>query len=411
MRSSEQNSSALSAKSQSCVYCLQTGVHRGHDNIPVTDAAADVRQQLMRQVEEVQHVKARLDGVVQELNRVTTFYEESYDHVEQSITDRFATYQQQLLKKEAEVRELLQSLRINGDQTISECRRETLRNMNSVNEAIARGKRLQSNASDAEVLENRIVLNTFQRMEMPIVAGTGFRFTDPGDLNLAGIGISLDIGVKTPNMTAVSGAGPNNQPAAMMTMPHTGQSYNATRGGAASVVTSSVGGPIPAPNASVRRRKQQITFPEDAEVEVREVQDGTLFRCVETTMSRQVGIRANETFIDGVNTWKVRLDRVFEGGVGIMCVGGTQEVAPGEGFFWKPGRQAYEGRLGIPTDLVAKHPVTRAGDTLRITFDADKRQLRVAHNGIERGVLLTGVQGHVTPCFVFSAGECVTLLQ
>eukprot|EP00759_Apiculatamorpha_spiralis_P032221 PhF_6_TR33708/c0_g1_i2/m.49466 len=47
-----------------CVYCLQTGVHRGHDNITVSDAAADVRQQLTRQVEEVLHVKSRMDGVV-----------------------------------------------------------------------------------------------------------------------------------------------------------------------------------------------------------------------------------------------------------------------------------------------------------------------------------------------------------
>eukprot|EP00760_Papus_ankaliazontas_P029191 PhM_4_TR4158/c0_g1_i2/m.73933 len=403
-----------------CVYCLQTGVHRGHDNITVVDAAADVRQQLSRQVDEVLQVKARVDTTVSELNRVSQVYEETYDQAEQQLTDRFAMYQHQLLKKEAEARELLQQYRVNGDRTIAECRRETLQNMDRVNEAIARGRRLQASGSDTEVLENRIVLNVFQRLEVPTIAGTGFRFADPGDLNLTGIGVSLDVRKLVPNAPQPVSSGDASMTggysvgggAMRQTPPAPPQMTQYPAGGTRSASSAyDPNAQQPASASSVRRRKQPVlTFPQDKEIESRDIADGTMFRCAESS-TVQVGVRAMEHFVDGVNTWKVRLDRMPDGALGVMCAGGTNEVPAGEGFFWRPGRQTYEGNLGTPSDLVVKHPPCQPGDILKLTFDADKRQLRVAHNGIERGVLLSNVPGFVSPCFMFNPGETMTLLQ
>ena len=384
-----------------CVYCLQVGHHRGHENISVADAAADVRQQLSRQVEEVIQIKNSIDAAGKELNRVTYHYEDTYDHVEQALTERFAYYQQQLLRKESEVREVLQGLRSQGDRVIAECRKETLLQMDKLNETIARGRHFQSSASDTDVIENRVALNTFQNLEAPCIQGGGFHFKDPGELNLGDVGVSLDISeIESANTVPKSLRAPVS--AKSVSSDPMRREAGAGRTPIYTEKPSHTSAALP---------KAKLSFPEDREVKIHNLPEGQQFVCSETLSTPQIGMRAKESFMEGVHSWSVRITREFKGGIGLVCLGGTSEAQTGEALVWRPAKQLVEGRLGVPTELSRRHPIPRSGDTLHFTFDSERRVLKVAHNDTPRGVLVEHVPGWVAPCLIFTSGDSVTVLN
>jgi hypothetical protein len=372
-----------------CAYCLQIGPHRAHENVLVSKAAADVRQQMGRDLENLGQLKARIDGMASELNRVHGQYLESYDHVETLLTDRFNAFRQQLATKEIEVRKILSSLREVGDQSLTHSREQYLRKLNSINTATLSFRRLQNGGADYEVLQNRAAMSLFLRMEVPTIGGTGFRLSDLGDLNLAGLSISLDLNEQ-------------GAPAA----PNAGPSSSAAR--TATPLPESI--PI-----QQRRVANAFTFQADPDIEARETNDGIFFRCSERPSNDQVGIRANETFEQlrnnqltdqGSITWRVRLDIVNETYIGV-----ADHAEETDGFYWRPMRQAtFDGRTGRPTHVLRSLPICRNGDIIKFTYDTNGKVLKLAINNVDRGVIVTDLHSQLSPCFVFRPGEAVTFL-
>lgn len=361
-----------------CAYCLQVGPHRQHDSVQVSQAAQEVRLQMGRDLENMGQVKTRIEGMASELNRVSGQYQDSYDHVEAAITDRFNAFRQQLAQKEVEVRRTIANLREIGDLSLAESRQQYARKLNSINVAALAYRRLQHGGADYEVLQNRATMSAFLKMDVPQVSGSGFRLSDLGDLNLAGLNIALDL-----NTIPAEGSGPVSRGLAMQ-----------------------------------RRRQPLFTFQPHPDVEVSEREDGVLMRCSERAHSHQVGIRPVETFEalksvwrenNGELSWRVRLDLMNESFIGLVEFSQGHQA---EGFYWRPMRQGqFEGKVGRATHVLRSLPVCRTGDIVKLTYDTNTLSVRLSINNIDRGVILSDVPANVSPCFIFAPGEALTLMN
>lgn len=421
-----------------CAYCLQIGPHKMHDNVIVSKAAMDVRNQMGRDLENLGHVKTRLEQQANELNRVQGQYLETYDHVESLIEDRFAAFRQQLAQKEVDVRKLLAGLREMGDTALCEARGNFLSRIDAINMAGITYRRLQHGGADYEVLMNRSTVNAFLNLDLHPVTGTGFRLSDLGDVNVSGLEISLDLNARGPEdgnasralITSASGmqySAAARNPQAIGSLARGSAGANGPNNGP---YTITVGGARSVSQLSQVQQQQQLggfrwTFAPDNDVEFRESADGLSARCLETAESGQIGIRTNESFdnartIGGAEThpgsngpsvsWRVRLDRVADTFVGVV----DSTVLPGqapEGFYWRPMKQGqFDGRVGRASHVLKTLPVCRPGDILKFTYEFASRSLKLAINNIDRGVIVVDVPPTVAPCFIFRPGEALTLL-
>jgi hypothetical protein len=403
-----------------CAYCLQIGPHKMHDNIIVSKAAMDVRNQMGRDLENLGHVKTRLEQQANDLNRVQGQYLETYDHVESLIADRFAAFRQQLAQKELDVRKLLAGLREMGDNALCEARSNFLAKIDAINMAGITYRRLQHGGADYEVLMNRSTVNAFLNLDLFPVTGTGFRLSDLGDVNVSGLEISLDLNARGPEEASRSLAA--LQPRSMTQDPSRnlggGQS---NRGNNSSMMSGNNNYNSQARGGGGAGGGFRWTFAPDNDVEFRESGDGLSARCLETAESGQIGIRTNESFdnvrsiggteLNGTATsWRIRLDRVADTFVGVV----DSTVLPGqapEGFYWRPMKQGqFDGKVGRATHVLKTLPVCRPGDVLKFTYDFNTRGLKLAVNNIDRGVIVSDVPPTVAPCFIFRPGEALTLL-
>lgn len=398
-----------------CAYCLQVGPHRGHDNLPVAKAANEARVQMGRDLEQLGQMKARIESMAMELNRVNLQYGETYDHVESLITDRFAAFKQQLMQKELEIRKYLASLRESGDNALVQSRNQYLAKLNSINEAGMQYRKLQNGGADYEVLQNRAAMSNFLRIDVPHVSGTGFRLTDLGDMVVSGLNLQLDFQAIQNGTELLYQQ--QQQPI--------GMSVPSSRGVSEAAVSQRVGAPIAPrvlPGAAVPQAGStsplRFTFPLDQDVETSEKADGILMRCIARGGSFQVGVRCNETFDQlrkaypedgGIISWKLRMEMVMESFVGVVEISEPGHVP--EGFYWKPTRAgAIDGRAGKATTAVRSLPACRNGDILKFTYEVNSRMLKLSINGADRGVLVTELHPQICACIIFSPGESFTLL-
>lgn len=405
-----------------CAYCLQVGPHRAHDNLPINKASNEARVQMGRDLEQLGQNKARIESMAMELNRVNLQYQETYDHVESLVSDRFASFKQQLMQKELEVRKYLAQLRESGDNALVEARNQYLAKLNSINEAGMQYRKLQNGGADYEVLQNRAAMSTFLKLDIPHVSGTGFRLTDLGDMAISGLNLTLDF------QSMHNGTDLVYQQHSMLSGPN-GHTYagsvTSSRGVSEVPRMASVappprfhpggsggnnGGPAPL----------RFTFPLDPDVETMDKGDGILMRCVAVSTGApvQVGVRCNESFDQlrraypedgGFVTWKIRMEMVMESFVG--AVEKTEQSQVPEGFYWKPTRAGtVDGRAGKLTTAVRSLPACKNGDVLKFSYDCNSRMLKVSINGVDRGVIVTDLHPHVCACIIFSPGESFTLL-
>jgi hypothetical protein len=396
-----------------CAYCLQIGPHKMHDNIVVAKAAMDVRNQMGRDLENLGHVKTRLEQQANELNRVNSQYLETYDHVESLIADRFAAFRQQLAQKELDVRKLLAGLREMGDNSLCEARSSFLEKIDQINMAGITYRRLQHGGADYEVLLNRSTVNAFLSLDLQPVTGTGFRLSDLGNVIVSGMEISLDLNARGPEDSSHRSI---LQPRSMVADPARGVAADRSLSRISGAGAGAAGGAHHGAPGGFR-----WTFAPDNDVEFRESADGLSCRCLETAESGQIGIRTNESFdnvrsIGGatennnVVTWRVRLDRVSDTFIGIV----DSTVMPGqapEGFYWRPMKQGqFDGRVGRANHVLKTLNVCRPGDVLKFSYEFSSRSLKLAINNIDRGVIVVDVPATVAPCFIFRPGEAVTLL-
>lgn len=407
-----------------CAYCLQVGPHKQHENLLMGKAANEARVQMGRDLEQMGQIKARIESMAMELNRVNLQYAETYDHVESLITDRFAAFKQQLMQKELEVRKFLASLREGGDASLMQSRVQYLMKLNSINEAGMQYRKLQNGGADHEILQNRSAMSTFLKLDVPHVSGTGFRLTDLGDMVISGLNLTLDFQAVQSGSDSIYqqqaqmynaaqvAAGFNSLPSSRTgsEMPRASVAPAAAVTATPARVLPGVGAPVPTP--------LRFTFPLDQDVETSERGDGILMRCIARGGPVQVGVRCNETFEqlrrsypedNGVVTWKLRLEMVMESFIGV--VEKTEQGTVPEGFYWKPSRAGtVDGRAGKPTMAVRSLPACKNGDIVKFSYESASRMLKVAINGLDRGAIVTELHPHVCACIIFSPGESFTLL-
>ncbi|EAN95733.1 putative zinc finger protein [Trypanosoma cruzi] len=394
-----------------CAYCLQVGPHKNHENMGAARAAADIRQQLSRDMGLITQKKTVLESQASELNRVTAQYFNSYDSVENIITERFNHFKQQLMQREVELRKLLATLRESGDTSLTSTRKLFLAKLNALNEATLRFQHLRSGGSDHEVLESRSILYSFLKTETPTVTGSGFKVSNLGDMMISGLELHLDLqtmhGVELHNTDSTERRPNNGPPSGGMTTRQPSEATNGNR--------NFVGGSTLPPERPLR-----LTFPVDDDVEATLKGDGVLLRCVARGGggSTQIGVRSRELMETvgtlfpedgGCVTWRIRLELITESFVGV--VEKTDAAAIPEGFYWCPTKSGVvDGHIGRPTPIVQQLPVCRNGDVLRFTYDIRERTLRFGLNGSDRGVILTELHPRVAACFIFYPGEALTVL-
>jgi hypothetical protein len=398
-----------------CAYCLQIAPHRGHESVLVTKAAVEVRQRMGRDLEDLGQVKARIEAMANELNRIHGQYYETYDHVESLVTDRFNAFRHQLVQREVEVRKILQNLRDVGDASLAESRAAYLLKLNSINEAGITFRRLQHGGADFEVLQNRATMSAFLHMNVPSVSGTGFRLSDLGDLNLSGLTISLDLH----STDAGAGVQLPPQPSTM-----NDSAAKVVRGGPQLAAQPSAASANPLPPQAPRLgedgpRPPRFTFKPDPDVDITPAADGTALKCSERTPN-QVGVHARETFEvlkpvwrqeQGRLSWRVRLDRLREGFIGVVETDTGRSGQP-EGFHWQPMiAGSYEGTVGKPTHVCKALPACKPKDVVTFTYDTSSNSLSLAINNADRGTLVTNMHTRLAPCFILPPGEGVTLLN
>ena len=161
----------------------------------------------------------------------------------------------------------------------------------------------------------------------------------------------------------------------------------------------------------------RFTFPVDQDVEVIERSDGVLYRCISRVPSSQVGLRSNETFEqmrrfseDGSTvTWKVRHEMIAESFIGIVEKTDSTQVP--EGFYWRPTKtNVYDGRAGRVSTAMRSLPPCKNSDVVKFVYDIGSKTLRVAINGVDRGIIVSELHPFLCPCFIFRPGESLTLL-
>lgn len=395
-----------------CAYCLQVGPHRNHENMSIARAASEVRQQMSRDVEAIAQTKSLLENQAGELNRVVTQYVNSYDSVENLITERFDHFKQQLMQREVEVRKLLAALRESGDVSLTSTRKLFLSKFNALNEAMLRFERIQHGGSDCDVLEGRTSMRSYLNSEVPVVTGTGFRLSDLGDMVITGLDLHLDLQATPGATTHATNSLQRSRPGGLslggaITARQTGENIN--------------GKWRPNEGLSVYpETPMRLTFHVDDEVEATVRSDGVFLRCIprEGDGLTQIGVRSKELMEQvlrmfpedgGFVTWRIRLESVVESFVGVVERTGS-DVIP-NGFYWRPTSSGIvDGQIGHRSPLTSRLPVCSNGDVLRFTYDVENRSLHLAVNGKNFGVLITELHPHIAACFIFYPREALTVL-
>ncbi|RNF09731.1 putative zinc finger protein [Trypanosoma rangeli] len=402
----------LQCEEMCCAYCLQVGQHKNHDNTSIARAAADVRQQLSRDMSLITEKKMCLESQASELNRVTAQYFTSYDSVENILTERFEHFKQRLMQREVELRKLLAALRESGDASLIASRKLFLMKLNALNEAMLRFQHIQHSGSDHEVLESRSILYSFLKTETPSVLGSGFKVSNLGDMVISGLDLQLDlqtVHAAEPQKSApVEQMMANGPPSGGLTTRQPGESMNGNR---RFLAASGLSAETPL----------RLTFPVDDDVEATVKSDGILLRCVTRGGGgvTQIGVRSKELMENvvrlfpedgGCVTWRVRLESIAESFLGV--VEKTDATTIPEGFYWCPTRSGVvDGRIGHFSPLVHQLPLCRNGDVLRFTYEVREGTLRLGLNGSDRGVILTGLHPRIAACFIFYPGEALTVLS
>ncbi|KPI90202.1 zinc-finger protein conserved [Leptomonas seymouri] len=393
-----------------CAYCLQVGPHREHRHVTTAVAAAEARQQMSRDLQSLMENKTRLERQAAEMNRVAVQYSDSYDSVENMITERFETFRQQLMQREVEVRRTLTNLRESGDAALTSSRREYLEKLNSVNELLLQFRSIQNGGADDEVLESHAQLSNRLSSDLPSVTGSGFKVVSLGDMALTGLDVALDLQTVEPGLDQIQEQ--QRQKYAM------NLNRSATYGGSASlnVSTTSGGGGILAPSRPLR-----LTFPVDDDVEATVLADGVQLRCVARGgNSTQIGVRSKETFQSimssfpedrGIVSWQLRLDNISDSFIGVVEKTSRPGQVP-DGFYWKPAcAGVLDGQVGRYTSAVRRLPVCRRGDRVHFIYDGAQGTLRIVLNGNDdRGIVVADLHPRLAACFIFYPGEELTVL-
>eukprot|EP01060_Flectonema_neradi_P000177 TRINITY_DN10129_c0_g2_i1.p1 TRINITY_DN10129_c0_g2~~TRINITY_DN10129_c0_g2_i1.p1 ORF type:complete len:414 (+),score=93.43 TRINITY_DN10129_c0_g2_i1:44-1285(+) len=381
-----------------------------HDRSEVIDALISHRRAALgRYAEELQKFKIKLEAQHQEMELAKKQYQTTYDNVEQAVIDRFAQMHDQLLRKEIEVRGQMAYLRNNGDEVIADCSSEMEREIAILQEQLDR-----CTSRDVDILE--IAPRTEPTtVTVPSLIGRCFEFNDIGNLDLSGLSVSLDMHTSSRSLQMIPpGAKQNNNNQQYQSYGGGGHQNDSWQGGGGgggggrySQQQSSM---YQNPSAGGNSGVDFLSFPPDQSLEQRQGEGGLSLRNVDTSTT-VVGTKANEIFSDGFHVWKVRLDNIQGSLVGMIDASNMSHTVE-NGFFWSPIRRDVLGRIGRAASTVSQIPICKNGDILKFSFDAAEGTLRVAHNGADRGLLCTGLRDYqLSPCFVFSGGEGVTVLQ
>lgn len=390
-----------------CAYCLQVGPHREHRHVTTAVAAAEARQQMSRDLQSLMESKSRLERQAAEMNRVAVHYSESYDSVENMLTERFETFKQQLMQREVEVRRQLTNLRESGDAALTSSRQKYLEKLNTVNEALLQFRVIQNGGTDDEVLESHAQLSNCLSSDLPSVTGNGFKMVSLGDMALTGLDVALDL------RTVESGPQQQQQQQSSSIL-----NRSTNFGGVASPNASSMSAYGVGPSFTVPLR---LTFPVDDDVEATVLADGVQLRCVARGGgATQIGVRSKETFQSlmssfpedrGIVAWQVRLDNIADSFIGVVEKTSQPGQVP-DGFYWKPAcAGVIDGQVGRYTSAVRRLPLCRKGDRVQFIYDGTQATLRIVVNGTDdRGIVVADLHPRVAACFIFYPGEELTVL-
>ena len=390
-----------------CAYCLQVGPHREHRHVTTAVAAAEARQQMSRDLQSLMESKSRLERQAAEMNRVAVHYSESYDSVENMLTERFEAFKQQLMQREVEVRRQLTNLRESGDAALTSSRQKYLEKLNTVNEALLQFRVIQNGGTDDEVLESHAQLSNCLSSDLPSVTGNGFKMVSLGDMALTGLDVALDL------RTMESGPQQQQQQQSSSIL-----NRSTNYGGVASPNASTMSAYGVGPSFTVPLR---LTFPVDDDVEATVLADGVQLRCVARGGgATQIGVRSKETFQSlmssfpedrGIVAWQVRLDNIADSFIGVVEKTSQPGQVP-DGFYWKPAcAGVIDGQVGRYTSAVRRLPLCRKGDRVQFIYDGTQATLRIVVNGTDdRGIVVADLHPRVAACFIFYPGEELTVL-
>lgn len=386
-----------------CAYCLQVGPHRDHLHMTVAVAAAEARQQLSRDMESLLEVKHRLEQQAAEMNRVSVLYSDTYDAVENIVTERFEAFKQQLMQRELEVRRTLTNLRDSGDAALMTSRRQYLDKLNSVNETLLQFRTIHNGGRDDEVLKRHSQFGKCLNTDLPAVTGSGFKVVSLGEMTLT----SLDIGLDLQTIE-------HNQPI----FPRLNRSG---RHSTANDMSMNGGGSVSPFAGNTLSTPLRLTFPVDDDVEATVLAEGVRLRCVASGgRDTQIGVRSKEMFQTllgqfpedrSVVSWQVRLDSISDTFIGVVEKTSQASEVP-EGFYWKAAcADVIDGRIGRYTAAVRRLPVCRNGDRIRFLYDGVQGTLRIVVNDSDdRGVVVSDLHPRIAACFIFYPGEFLTIL-
>eukprot|EP01061_Rhynchopus_euleeides_P026208 TRINITY_DN42901_c0_g1_i1.p1 TRINITY_DN42901_c0_g1~~TRINITY_DN42901_c0_g1_i1.p1 ORF type:complete len:467 (+),score=155.60 TRINITY_DN42901_c0_g1_i1:48-1403(+) len=413
----------------------------------VIDALANQRrQQLTRYSEELQKFKIRLEGQAQEMDLAKQHYQSTYDRVEQAVSDKFAQLHDLLLRKEVEIKGHLLYLKNKGDSVIEDCSEAMLRELDMLNDTIVRCQTRSLDVLDITPSSTSISVS------VPTLTGRCFDFHDVANFDLAPLRITLDLTAGTKQMTMEPPYTPRRHQSHNTSLnsshqpPQGHQSHaqgHQTHQSHAppshhrqppaprhSTVSSYAGGggggggggyqsQPPSYGATPQAHKSGkshsgvdlLTFATDPECfEFSKDAAGLSIRMLPSAPSDVTGTKAREVFSGGSHVWKVRCDNIQQSIIGLVDATDESDSAD-HGFFWWPTRRDSHGMMGRPSPQLGSIPVVKEGDVLKLTYDGDAGTLRVALNGIDRGLLCTDLYGQLSPCFIFAKGEGLTLMQ
>lgn len=406
-----------------CAFCLTKGHLKGQSFVSVSEAAQDMRKAIDRDLERLGQTRTRIELLANDLNRTHSQYQETYDHVESFVSDRFAAFRHQLMQKEVEIRKQLQGLRDVGDHTLTDTRAAFLRKLNAINLAGMTGRRLQNGGTDVDVLRNKSKMADLINTEVPGISGSGFHIADLGDLNLSGLLLTLDLnaslGTGVPNGTdtrAMISYNQNNPGDQFRygTAPANSGGYGQASNGLGDTYQP------PSPSQPQQRSASpplRFTFGPEEHCTISENVEGIRLHCDEN-VQKQVGVRANQSFRElphypqdgGLIVWKIRLDRVLNSFLGVVDAE-PQDDQP-MGLHWRPMKNGeYDITVGRGTTALQSIPACRPGDVIKFTYDPSNGMLKVAINGLDRGIVATDVPTELAPACILSPGEVVTILR
>ena len=89
----------------------------------------------------------------------------------------------------------------------------------------------------------------------------------------------------------------------------------------------------------------------------------------------------------------------------------TDSTQVPEGFYWRPTKtNVYDGRAGRVSTAMRSLPPCKNSDVVKFVYDIGSKTLRVAINGVDRGIIVSELHPFLCPCFIFRPGESLTLL-